>query len=55
MELGTFRGLMTAILMALFVCLVVWAYSRRRDPSFAAASALPLEDDMAPPARQEGR
>jgi cytochrome c oxidase cbb3-type subunit 4 len=49
MELGTFRGLVTAVLMALFVALVIWAYSRGRQAEFSRAAALPLEDDDTPP------
>jgi len=49
MDIGTFRGLVTALLMALFIGLVIWAYSRKRDAEFTAAAALPLEDDDAPP------
>jgi len=48
MDIGTFRGLLTAILMALFIALVFWAYSRRRRDDFEAAAQLPLEDDRAP-------
>lgn len=54
MDIGTFRGLMTALLMALFVALVFWAYSRKRHADFAAAAALPLEDDSRPRAKREG-
>jgi cytochrome c oxidase cbb3-type subunit 4 len=49
MDIGTFRGLVTAVLMALFVGLVIWAYSRGRQTEFARAAALPLEEDAAPP------
>ena len=49
MDIGTFRGLVTAVLMALFVVLVIWAYGRRRHEQFTRAAALPLEDDEAPP------
>jgi cytochrome c oxidase cbb3-type subunit 4 len=49
MDIGTFRGIMTAVLMALFIGLVVWAYSRKRRKEFDAASKLPLGDDRAPP------
>jgi cytochrome c oxidase cbb3-type subunit 4 len=49
MDIGTFRGLVTAVLMVLFVALVIWAYSRARHADFTAAAALPLEDDDAPP------
>lgn len=52
-DMGTFRGLITAVLMILFVGLVFWAYSRRRHSVFEAAARLPLEDDQAPPASRE--
>jgi cytochrome c oxidase cbb3-type subunit 4 len=53
MDMGTFRGILTAVLMALFVALVFWAYSRRRTTEFEAAARLPLGDDRAPPANTE--
>jgi cytochrome c oxidase cbb3-type subunit 4 len=55
MDMGTFRGILTAVLMVLFVGLVLWAYSRRRDKEFEAAARLPLGDDRAPPANTENR
>ena len=45
MDIGTFRGLLTAMLMLLFVALVIWAYSRRRKEDFDAAARLPLDED----------
>ena len=45
MDIGTFRGIVTAVLMALFIGLVLWAYSRRRHDEFEAAARLPLDDD----------
>lgn len=45
MDIGTFRGVLTAILMLLFIGLVFWAYSRRRKEDFDAAARLPLDDD----------
>lgn len=45
MDMGTFRGVLTAVLMALFVALVFWAYSRRRHEEFEAAAKLPLDED----------
>lgn len=53
MDMGTFRGLITAVLMILFVALVFWAYSRRRHEEFEAASRLPLDEDRAPPPSRE--
>jgi len=46
MDIGTFRGLMTALLMLAFTGLVIWAYSGRRTRDFDAAARLPLEDDL---------
>ncbi|MGD8340059.1 MAG: cbb3-type cytochrome c oxidase subunit 3 [Gammaproteobacteria bacterium] len=45
MDIGTFRGLLTLILMILFIALVFWAYSRGRKEDFEAAARLPLDDD----------
>jgi cytochrome c oxidase cbb3-type subunit IV len=45
MDIGTFRGILTAVLLGLFVWLVVWAYSKSRRASFDEAARLPLEDD----------
>jgi cytochrome c oxidase cbb3-type subunit 4 len=45
MDIGTFRGVVTAVLMLLFVGLVLWAWSRRRHDDFEAAARLPLDDD----------
>jgi cytochrome c oxidase cbb3-type subunit IV len=53
MDIGTFRGIVTAVLMALFIGLVIWAYSRGRREEFDAAAQLPLGDDRAPPPRSE--
>jgi len=48
MDIGTFRGVLTAVLMLLFIGLCIWAYSRRRDEEFEAAARLPLDDDRYP-------
>lgn len=45
MDIGTFRGVLTVILMLLFIGLVFWAYSRRRSDDFDAAARLPLDED----------
>ena len=46
MTSGTLSGLVTAILIVLFVGVWVWAYSSRRRPQFDAAARLPLEEDV---------
>jgi cytochrome c oxidase cbb3-type subunit 4 len=53
MDMGTLRGIVTAVLLVLFVAIVVWAYSRARREEFAAAARRPLDDDRAPPAPTE--
>jgi cytochrome c oxidase cbb3-type subunit IV len=49
MDIGTFRGVLTVVLMALFIGLVFWAYSRNRKDDFDAAARLPLDDDETHP------
>jgi cytochrome c oxidase cbb3-type subunit 4 len=53
-DIGTFRGLITVVLMLLFIGLVFWAWSRRRHEEFEAAARLPLDDDRAPPREISG-
>ncbi len=50
MDMGLFRGLLTVIVMALFLGLWFWSWSKKRDAEFEAASRVPLEDDDQPPA-----
>jgi cytochrome c oxidase cbb3-type subunit 4 len=45
LTMGTFRGIVTAVLLGLFVSLVVWAWSKARRPAFDAAARMPLEDE----------
>lgn len=45
MTSGVFSGLVTGMLLALFVGLCVWAWSARRKEDFAQAARLPLDDD----------
>jgi cytochrome c oxidase cbb3-type subunit 4 len=45
MDIGTFRGVVTGVLLGLFVWLVAWAYSKSRRASFEEAARLPLEED----------
>ncbi len=46
MTSGTLSGIVTAILIVLFVGVWVWAYSSRRRAQFDAAARLPLEEDV---------
>ncbi|MEO8065019.1 MAG: cbb3-type cytochrome c oxidase subunit 3 [Pseudomonadota bacterium] len=43
--MGTFRGIITAVLLLLFCWLVVWAWSKSRRADFDAAARMPLEDE----------
>jgi cytochrome c oxidase cbb3-type subunit 4 len=54
MDMGTFRGVMTAILMIAFIGLVIWAFSRRRNADFEAAAALPLNEESPQQPDREG-
>lgn len=55
LDIGLLRGLLTVLLMAAFLGLCVWAFSRRRKADFDEAARLPLEDDAgAPPAPDNG-
>ena len=49
MTVGTFRGIVTGVLLVLFIWLVVWAWSKRRRADFDAAARLPLEDEEPKP------
>jgi cytochrome c oxidase cbb3-type subunit 4 len=53
MDIDVFRGVVTVVLLALFIALVIWTYSRSRHDDFARLARLPLEDDSAPPADKE--
>lgn len=46
MDIDTFRGLVTGILLVSFIGLVAWAWSRARRADFDAAAQLPLEEDQ---------
>ena len=42
---GTASGVMTAILIVVFIGIIAWAYSGRRRRDFDEAARLPLDDD----------
>jgi len=50
MDIGLFRGLITVILLILFIGLWFWSWSKKRGVEYEAASRVPLEDDDRPPA-----
>ncbi len=42
--IGIYRGVVTLILMVLFVAMVITTWSRRRKDDFDAAARLPLDE-----------
>ncbi|PMR76626.1 cbb3-type cytochrome oxidase subunit 3 [Billgrantia endophytica] len=51
MDTGTFRGIITFLLIIAFLGITWWAYSRRRKPDFDEAAQLPFAEDDAQPNR----
>ncbi|WP_027960203.1 CcoQ/FixQ family Cbb3-type cytochrome c oxidase assembly chaperone [Halomonas halodenitrificans] len=45
MDSGTVSGIVTGILILVFIGITVWAYSKRRKPDFDEAANLPFADD----------
>ncbi len=45
MDINMFRGIVTGVLLGLFVWLVIWAWGKARKPSFDEAARLPLEEE----------
>ncbi len=45
---GTISGIVTAILIVLFLGIVGWAWSSKRRATYEAAARLPLEEDGNP-------
>lgn len=43
MDSGTLNGVITLILLVVFVGIVIWAYSGKRRKDFDAASRLPFD------------
>lgn len=49
MDMGLFRGVLTLVLLVLFIALCVWSFSKRRRTEYDAAARVPLQDDERPP------
>ena len=43
-----FHSIWTALMFALFVGIVVWAFSRKQKTDFASAASIPFEDEVHP-------
>jgi len=45
MDINTYRGILTILVMVGFISLVFWAYSKRRKNDFDEAANLPFADE----------
>ena len=45
MDYGTLRGLVALLILALFIIIVVWSYSKKRNDAFDEASNSIFEED----------
>ena len=45
MNMGLIHSIWTLLLLAIFIGIIAWAFSRRRKRSFDEAARMPLEDD----------
>ncbi|MBD9398043.1 cbb3-type cytochrome oxidase subunit 3 [Pseudomonas sp. PDM11] len=52
-DIGTIRGIGTAVVFIAFVAVVLWAYSSKRKSSFDEAANLPFADEQPPSASQQ--
>lgn len=44
-DIGTLRGIGTALVLLPFVCVTLWAYSGKRRTAFDEAARLPFADE----------
>jgi len=54
MNYGLIHSVWTVMMFALFIGIIVWAWSAKRKKQFDEAAHLPLEDDDAVPPRTSG-
>lgn len=45
MDVGTMRGIFTAVMLLLFIAITAWAWSGSRRKEFEEAARVPLEPD----------
>ena len=48
MSLSMFHSLWTVAVLAIFIGIIIWAFSKGRKTDFDEAARLPLEDDVLP-------
>lgn len=51
--MGVINGLMTLLLIILFLGICVWAWSKRNKETFSRMAQLPLEDNDNPTSEQQ--
>lgn len=44
-DIGTLRGIGTALVLLSFICVTLWAYSGKRRAAFDKAALLPFADE----------
>ncbi len=52
--MALFHSLWTLALLAIFIGIVAWAWSKRRKERFEQAARMPLEDEGAPKRGENG-
>ncbi|MFT5220589.1 MAG: cytochrome c oxidase cbb3-type subunit 4 [Planctomycetota bacterium] len=55
MNLTLFHSFWTIVVLATFIGIILWAYSRNRQQNFDEAARIPLEDDPDPQLVQDNR
>ena len=55
MDSGVISGVVTAVLIVIFIGGWIWAWSAKRKPDFDAAARLPLDDEALPPRNTDKR
>jgi len=53
MDYSLFSSVMTVVMLVVFLGIVVWAWSAKRQAAFDAAARVPLEEDAEP--SEDGR
>ncbi|SDJ27701.1 MULTISPECIES: CcoQ/FixQ family Cbb3-type cytochrome c oxidase assembly chaperone [Ferrimonas] len=53
MDYGTFQGIVTLVLLLIFLAIIGWAYSAKRKPAFDEAANLVFDDENTPKGSKE--
>jgi len=55
MDYGTLRGAFALLILALFIIIVVWSYSKKRKSEFDNAANSIFEDDVNSPSEESNK